>query len=150
MIGSGNGLLPNRCQAIIWINDDKDVGWHKVSSGGWINIKTSSYQHRKSHCGDKTILRPSYLHNGISYTGKTASLYWIMPQSTIWRNNSFEDKSCHQTPNWADKANIQHPTLVNICSGDGLASSKQQAFTRTNDWPNSLTTCITWLQCLNK
>ena len=31
----------------------------------------------KSHCGDKTILRPSYLHNGISYTGKMTSLYWI-------------------------------------------------------------------------
>ena len=28
-------------------------------------------------CNDKTILRPSYLHNGISYTGKMASLYWI-------------------------------------------------------------------------
>ena len=38
-----------------------------------------SYQYRKSHCGDKTILRPSYLHNGISYTGKMASLYWIGP-----------------------------------------------------------------------
>ena len=25
----------------------------------------------------KTILRPSYLHNGISYTGKKTSLYWI-------------------------------------------------------------------------
>ena len=37
----------------------------------------SSYQYGKSHCGDKTILRPSYLHNGISYTGKTTSLYWI-------------------------------------------------------------------------
>ena len=37
----------------------------------------SSYQYRKSHCGDKTILRPSYLHNGISYTGKMTSLYWI-------------------------------------------------------------------------
>ena len=37
----------------------------------------SSYQYRKSHCGDKTILRPSCLHNGISYTGKTTSLYWI-------------------------------------------------------------------------
>ena len=24
-----------------------------------------------------TILRPSYLHNGLSYTGKTAYLYWI-------------------------------------------------------------------------
>ena len=45
--------------------------------GGWINIKMSSDQYKKSHCGDKTILRPSYLHNGISNTGKTASLYWI-------------------------------------------------------------------------
>ena len=32
---------------------------------------------KKSHCGDKTILRPSYLHNAISYTGKMRSLYWI-------------------------------------------------------------------------
>ena len=39
--------------------------------------KMPSYQYRKSHCGDKTILRPSYLHNGISYTGKTTSLYSI-------------------------------------------------------------------------
>ena len=45
--------------------------------GDWINIKMPSYQYRKSHCGDKTILRPSYLHNGLSYTGKMTSLYWI-------------------------------------------------------------------------
>ena len=50
------------------------------TSGGWFNIKVSSYQYRKSHCGDKTILLPSYLHNGISYTGKIASLYWIRAQ----------------------------------------------------------------------
>ena len=37
----------------------------------------SSYQYRKSHCGDMMIIRPSYLHNGISYTGKMSSLYWI-------------------------------------------------------------------------
>ena len=43
------------------------------------NMKISSYQYRKSHCGDKTILGPSYLHTGISYTGKTTSLYWIRP-----------------------------------------------------------------------
>ena len=41
------------------------------------NIKISSYQYRKSHCGDKTVVRSSYLHNGISCTGKTTSLYWI-------------------------------------------------------------------------
>ena len=39
----------------------------------------SSYQYRKSHCGDKTILWSSYLHNGISFTDKMASLYWICP-----------------------------------------------------------------------
>ena len=45
--------------------------------GPWFNIKMSSYQYRKSHCGDKTVVRSSYLHNGISYTGKMSSLYWI-------------------------------------------------------------------------
>ena len=47
--------------------------------GPWFNIKITSYQYRKSPCGDKTIFRPSYLHNGISYTGKT-SIYWIWGQ----------------------------------------------------------------------
>ena len=46
-------------------------------SGPWFNIKMPSYQYRKSHCGDKTVVRSSYLHNGISYTGKMTSLYWI-------------------------------------------------------------------------
>ena len=49
----------------------------KWSPGPWFNIKMSSYQYRKSHCGDKTVVRSSYLHNGISYTGKMTSLYWI-------------------------------------------------------------------------
>ena len=35
------------------------------------------YQYWKSHCGDKTVVRLSYLHNGISFTGKKTSLYWI-------------------------------------------------------------------------
>ena len=35
-----------------------------------------SNQDGKSHCGDKTILWSSYLHNGISHTGELASLYW--------------------------------------------------------------------------
>ena len=47
-----------------------------ATSGAWFNIKMSC-QYLKSHYGDKTILRPSYLHNGISYTGKATPLYWI-------------------------------------------------------------------------
>ena len=42
------------------------------ASGPRFNIKITS---RKSHCGDKTILRPSYLHNGVSFTGNMTSLY---------------------------------------------------------------------------
>ena len=40
----------------------------------------TSYRYRKSHCGDRTVIRSSYLHNGISYTGKMTSLYWIRAQ----------------------------------------------------------------------
>ena len=54
--------------------------WETSPSGPWFNIKMTSYQYRKSHCGDKTILRPSYLHNGISYAGKITYLYWIRAQ----------------------------------------------------------------------
>ena len=47
--------------------------------GGQFKIKMPSYQYRKSHYGDKAILRLSYLHNGISYTGKMTPSYWIVP-----------------------------------------------------------------------
>ena len=52
-------------------------------AGPRFNQKISSYQYRKSHCGDKTVVRSSYLHNGISYTGKMTSLYWISAQTFV-------------------------------------------------------------------
>ena len=52
-----------------WIQDTPPP----TSLGGGI-IKMSSYQYRKSHCGYKTVVRSSYLHNGISYTGKMWSI----------------------------------------------------------------------------
>ena len=51
---------------------------------GWFNIKMPSYQYRKSHCGDKIFVRSCDLHNGISYTGKITSLYWIEALVPIW------------------------------------------------------------------
>ena len=61
---------------VLWRTNPYDM----ENTGPWFNIKMWSYQYRKSHCGDKTVERSSYLHNGISYTGKTASLYWIGAQ----------------------------------------------------------------------
>ena len=46
-----------------------------IQLGPCFNIKMF-YQYRKSHRGDKTIIRLSYLHNGISYLGTTTSIYW--------------------------------------------------------------------------
>ena len=74
----GNGLVPNRWQAMT-CNDIDQATWCHMASinhdkplrpGTWFNIKMSSYQCRKSH----------YLHNGISYTCKMLSLYWIRAQ----------------------------------------------------------------------
>ena len=50
-----------------------------------IQYKYVILQYRKSHCGDKTVVRSSYVHNGISYTGKMTSLYWISPLEPLCR-----------------------------------------------------------------
>ena len=69
------------------------------------SIKISSYQHRKSHCGDKTIWRSSYLHNGISYAGKTASLCpgtCLMPgylQQSWWHSPAGINHECPRNVN---------------------------------------------------
>ena len=44
---------------------------------GPVNSKMPSYQYRNFHCGNKAILRPSNIHNGIPFRGKTTFLYWI-------------------------------------------------------------------------
>ena len=61
--------------------------WQHKECGPWFNIKMLSYPYRISHWGDKTILRPSYLHNEISYTGKKTSLYWIRAQDISIRGS---------------------------------------------------------------
>ena len=91
------------------------IPWLLITSPGhqqpgpWFNIKMSSYQYRKSHCGDKTVVRSSYLHNGISFTGKMSSLYWIgalgidlvLPDCSGFstrRTNNHVTVSCHERP----------------------------------------------------
>ena len=56
--GTSDGLALNTWHAITWTNVDQDP-WP------WFNIKMSSYQYMKSHCGGKTVIRLSCLHNGI-------------------------------------------------------------------------------------
>ena len=70
-------------------------------SGPRFNIRMIPHQHRKFHCGDKTILRPYYLHNGIFYIGKTASLYWIRAQVDIpWSLMPWLHESADHQQSW--------------------------------------------------
>ena len=62
------------CVLLVVVQLCSPVYWHPRP---WFNIKMSSDRYRKSHCGDKTVVGSSYLHNGISYTGKMSSSYWI-------------------------------------------------------------------------
>ena len=87
------------------------TGCHR--SGPRFNIKMSSYQYRKSHCGDKTVVRSSYLHNGISYTGKTISLYWVGAQvefDNYWK----EYINTNVTPLWF----IHHQRVMQCFQSD--------------------------------
>ena len=65
------------------------VRWHLYIESGHralIQYKGVILLYRKSHYGDKMVVRLSYLHNGISYTVKMTSLYWISPQcgNLLW------------------------------------------------------------------
>ena len=70
--------------------------YHQIS-GSLFNIKMLSYQCRKSHCRDKTVIRLSYLHNEISYTGKMPSLY-----GRILKTKSMFDVA-NMLKNWLSK-----------------------------------------------
>ena len=87
----------NDWNATPWIK----ITWLSKDPGPCFNLKMSSYQYRESHCGDKTVVRSSYLHNGISYSGKRSSLYWIGAQGII-NSNVYEIHNCqdwHRTTN---------------------------------------------------
>ena len=57
----------------------QSVSWSEVFFELHVRPRGNN-QHRISHCGDKTVIRSSYLHNGVSYTGNITSLYWIRAQ----------------------------------------------------------------------
>ena len=67
--------------------------------------KMPSYQYRKFLCGDKTVVRSSYLHNGISCTGKMA--FFLLNQSPgqeelrwlLHRQKSVTNIDCRESRN---------------------------------------------------
>ena len=61
----------------LWPQHSVFLCWLSQCPGAWFSIKMPSYQYGEYHYEDKTVVRSSYLHNDICYTGKMTSLYWI-------------------------------------------------------------------------
>ena len=105
----------------------------------------SSYQYRKSHCGDKTVVRSSYLHNGISYTGKMTSLYSFSPLVLLLRPlcqykqvvlPPINHQSGHWEASWSRAHNSYNMQCNHPVSADTGADSREQ---------NTPLLCHTWV-----
>ena len=92
------------------------------------NIKMSSYQYRKSDCGDKTVVRSSYLHNGISYIGKMTSLYWIRAQFTIGAMSPWYNNCCRKFPWWYQRPSSGLFIRFGVISRAGAIKWVQEPF----------------------
>ena len=84
-----------------------------------IVIKMRSCQYGICHCGDKTILKYFYRHNGISYTGRITYIYWINPynrqsQRKMFHFNLFSMVSPYRVIDFA------HSLLVQIITKSSL------------------------------
>ena len=121
-----------------------------IQFGGRFNIKMPSYQYKKIHCGDKTILRSPYLHNGISDAGKITPLYWIRPWSRYqmsWlRDIAYfpvkaearsDQTALTQTPCWPHEPR-QKSVYITTCNIMGLHSCLCPQFTQWWDWWSQL------------
>ena len=99
-----------------------------IKPGAWFNINMLSYQNRKPCCGDKTIIRSSYLYNRISYTGKMSSLYWICAQvvslyiaspelvsgpAVVWKVKNFLHTLTVWIPMWINDHETFHQSIYN-------------------------------------
>ena len=83
----------------------------------WFSIKMPSYQYRKTLCGDKMIVSLSYLHNGISHTGKIASLYLIGPLVAIlavWYHITVDVMTRQQLTEWENAAVKECCVVANV------------------------------------
>ena len=89
-----------------------------------IQYKITSYQYRKFHCGDKTVVRSSDLHNGISYTGKMVSLHWFSPQYPVIHLPAMQTtmRCRYNAVNFLQYPSKRHPTAP-LLSGRAMGES---------------------------
>ena len=105
------------------------------SSGLWFNMMMLSYQYRKYHYGDKTVIRLSYLRNGIFYNGRVASLHGISPHSILNQPRT----EIYQWEKWPYhfQSKLTHLSL------DKMAAISQMIFSDEFVWMKSF---VFWLK----
>ena len=90
-IGSGNGLVPNRRQAIAWTNDDP-VHWHIYAALGGNELKIG-HQDSSSNNG---------YQGDISYSASSSFILAFVACSTAHKNHMMETSHAR----WFSKQNL--------------------------------------------
>ena len=84
------------------------------------------FRHKDFHCKDKMVVRSSYLYNGNSYTGKTASLYWEVPGVIFPANIKIHYDWCIY-PLYKDYTRLSWANWFNFRTVDALTSAGHYA-----------------------
>ena len=134
--------------AAVWHQSRSPTSFRVASGyyhpGAQFNIKMTSYQYRKSHCGDKTAVRSSNLHNGIFYTGKMSSLYWIRAQVPI--SESGQCNSSHYSDVIMSVMASQITSVSLVCTTVRVRVRVRKLYLMS-DSVNSTTLALTWNEC---
>ena len=100
----------------------------------------SSYKQRKSHCGDEKVIRSSYLHNEISYTGYNEPTPGSRHQPNYTIHGICQQTMTHELTNhigilthWDWVTHICVSKLTIISWDNGLSPGQRQAIIWTND-----------------
>ena len=111
-------------EKVVWISDQERTEHHtSLKPGHWFNIKMSSYQHRKFHCGDKAIIRLSYILMVLQIVSNCQGLHCLL-QANIKVNT----KSPH---NWPFVRGIHR---IPLTKGQ-LCGKSPHVMTSSWEWP---------------
>ena len=129
------------------------VCWRGFCAGNLIppRYKNRLSIYRDSHYKDKTLVRPAYLYDGNSCTGKTPSVYWDGP--FISNTISFPDLMEHAVTirknetAWKHKCNIDwlFSPALSIQTSCYICYKQQRCYQKLSIWNRLCATLLVWL-----
>ena len=85
--------------------------WHSARMDRWVFLDTFQYEDRVSYCEDKTVVKPSYLYDGNSYSGEMAPWFSAGEQGYRLVSNIRCTSNIRRTPTLGNSQLEFSPTI---------------------------------------